>query len=218
MRYSIILFFLFSLTAAFQTNAQSKTSAFDKVSVDGNIEVILRPDNMHDVDPIVNKDDVTYDIQNGTLIINHVNDSEWSDPAKVTVNFTALTSIKASNQAVVSCEGLMSADSLSLLAHENARFEMIVGCGKLTAFISNSSEMTLSGKTDQFYAELLDNSILDASTLEATVAHIKTNTESAATVFALEGITATAMTNSTIKVLGDPKSENVSEQSGGTVQ
>jgi len=213
MRYLILIF---ALTPAVQMISQSTTQSFDKVCIDGNVEVLLRPDDMYDVDIIESKDDVTFTVHDGRLDIFRA-DGLSNESAMVTINYKTLSSVDVSSGASVEHEGILNADTLLLKADSSAEMNLKINAQMVKSYVANESNLTLQGKINSLKATCDSDSELNAGSLEAVKVWIHTENNSSATVNASNHVDADAKSGSSIKILGDPETSEVNSSMGGEI-
>jgi hypothetical protein len=191
---------------------------FHKISVFGNIELVLKQGDTHFVDVQEHLEDLKIKVDEGKLKISHKhNEKMWSNPTIVTVTYNKLTNLDISAGAHAEHVGVMKVGDISIStdAGASARFE--IEASGIDCIVGEGGVLTLKGKTRVLEAKATTGAVLKASDLEAEAAYVRANTGGDIIVHALEHIEATAMMGGVITVIGDPGVVRINESLGGTV-
>lgn len=213
----LLLSLLFaSCTAAI--TAQGDVEPFHRLSVFGNIELILIQGDKHHVDFSGNEEDLKVKIDEGKLKISHKhNEKMWSNPTTVTVTYTKLTTLDISAGAHCEHKGTMSAGDIVISTDAGAEARLEIEASGIEVIVGEGGVLTLKGKARVLEAKATTGGTFRANDLEAEAVYVRANTGGNAIVHASEHVEATAMMGGVITVLGDPNVARINESLGGTV-
>ena len=141
-----IAFVFAMLLAGNMIFAQTSLDAFEKISVFGNIELVLIKGNEYSYTAREHAEDLKIRVVEGKLKIGHKhNEKMWSDKTVVEVTFKELRSLDASAGATVEYEPELEADDLFLSADTGAFIYLNLKAGSVKAMTGEGGTMTLKG-------------------------------------------------------------------------
>ena len=213
------LFLALALLLSISIEAQTKLDRFEKISVFGNIELILVKGDEYSYTAHEHSEDLKIRVVEGKLKIGHKqNQRMWEDKTVVEVTFVNLKSLDASAGATVEYESELEAGDIFLSADTGAFIYLNLKAGSIEAMTGEGGTMTLKGTCRTLEAKSSTGAVFKASRLEAETVYARANTGGRLAVHAVERLEASASLGGTITYDGDPNIVRINENTGGTVR
>ena len=200
------------------TYGQTTLEPFEKLSVFGNIELVLIKGDKHSYTARENREDLKIRVVEGKLKIGHRhNQRTWSDKTVVEVTFVELRSLDASAGATIEYEDQIEVSDMFVSADAGAVVYLDLNAETIEAFTGEGGTMTLKGRCRVLEAKATTGSMLKADNLEAQSVYARANTGGKLRVHAVERIEASATLGGSVTYHGDPDIVRISESTGGSV-
>jgi hypothetical protein len=213
----ILLLFVSVLSSALAF-AQNPVEPFHRVSVFGNIELILIAGDEHSIDISGHEEDIKIKIDEGKLKVSHRhNEKMWSNPTTVKVTYTKLTALDVSAGAHCEHRGVMQAGDIAISTDAGAETRLEIEASGIEVIVGEGGALTLSGKARILEAKATTGAMFRANDLEVESVYARANTGGHIVVNPTERIEATAMMGGVITILGNPEEVKIHESLGGTV-
>ena len=210
--------FLFIFSQFFFAQSARNVGDFSSLKVYDKISVVL----IHSTENKVETDRENADLEtvnkNGELKIRMA-------PAKilqgnqvsVKVFYKNLNDIQASQGSVISAEGEVESNMLSLTSNEGSSINIAVNSKTLSAKLNSGGEITVTGNAG--HQEILVNSgeKFLGKNIESESASVTTNAGGFAEVNVTDSVNATTRAGGVIDIYGDPNDRKVKNVIGGKI-
>ncbi|HPW89233.1 MAG TPA: head GIN domain-containing protein [Kaistella chaponensis] len=210
--------FLFIFSQFFFAQSARNVGDFSSLKVYDKISVVL----IHSTENKVETDRENADLEtvnkNGELKIRMA-------PAKilqgnqvsVKVFYKNLNDIQASQGSVISAEGEVESNMLSLTSNEGSSINIAVNSKTLSAKLNSGGEITVTGNAG--HQEILVNSGAKflGKNIESESASVTTNAGGFAEVNVTDSVNATTRAGGVIDIYGDPNDRKVKNVIGGKI-
>lgn len=210
--------FLFIFSQFFFAQSTRNVGDFSSLKVYDKISVVL----IHSTENKVETDRENADLEtvnkNGELKIRMA-------PAKilqgnqvsVKVFYKNLNDIQASQGSVISAEGEVESNMLSLISNEGSSINIAVNSKTLSAKLNSGGEITVTGNAG--HQEILVNSGAKflGKNIESESASVTTNAGGFAEVNVTDSVNATTRAGGVIDIYGDPNDRKVKNVIGGKI-
>ena len=210
--------FLFIFSQFFFAQSARNVGDFSSLKVYDKISVVL----IHSTENKVETDRENADLEtvnkNGELKIRMA-------PAKilqgnqvsVKVFYKNLNDIQASQGSVISAEGEVESNMLSLTSNEGSSINIAVNSKTLIAKLNSGGEITVTGNAG--HQEILVNSGAKflGKNIESESASVTTNAGGFAEVNVTDSVNATTRAGGVIDIYGDPNDRKVKNVIGGKI-
>jgi len=225
-------FILFSLLFfSFQENVFAGTekteirqiTGFSSVKVSSGIDLYLTMGDAETVKVVADEeiiDNIKTEVENGTLKIFTKNSPfnwNFNKTRKVYVALKTLENLNASSGADVVSENLLKGNRLNISASSGSEVKLNIEYREVQLDSSSGSDAELSGSCHFFKASSSSGSDIAAPGLLSKVCHVNVSSGADAVVYASDELKANASSGGDVRYLGNPKSKNIDESSGGDV-
>ena len=210
--------FLFIFSQFFFAQSTRNVGDFSSLKVYDKISVVLIHSTENKVDTDRENADLETVNKNGELKIRMA-------PAKilqgnqvsVKVFYKNLNDIQASQGSVISAEGEVESNMLSLTSNEGSSINIAVNSKTLSAKLNSGGEITVTGNAG--HQEILVNSGAKflGKNIESESASVTTNAGGFAEVNVTDSVNATTRAGGVIDIYGDPNDRKVKNVIGGKI-
>ena len=194
---------------------------FTKLAVSGGVHVEIISSNSHEMS-IVARDgqpeEVEYEIKKGELKIRAKTDLKQKNEILIKLPYKELTSIEAITGAVINSREDLKGKELYLKALAGGKIELSVDAGKVTAKVSQASDIILYGKTfsQEVYASTGGNYL--AYDMACKESDVKAVSGAQIKVKASNKIDATVNSKGFVAYIGEPESTHIESSFGGIIE
>lgn len=210
--------FLFIFSQFFFAQSARNVGDFSSLKVYDKISVVLIHSTENKVETDRDNADLETVNKNGELKIRMA-------PAKilqgnqvsVKVFYKNLNDIQASQGSVISAEGEVESNMLSLTSNEGSSINIAVNSKTLSAKLNSGGEITVTGNAG--HQEILVNSGAKflGKNIESESASVTTNAGGFAEVNVTDSVNATTRAGGVIDIYGDPNDRKVKNVIGGKI-
>ncbi len=223
----ILSLLIIVVTAPFATGQQTisnKVAKFTKVSLNGNMEVILKKADAAEFKAELTNcesNSLDWDVKNGVLVLKlkqkmFNSSKEPKAFGKLTIYYTTLDNIKVDGSKIFT-ERAVDVPTLVIDAFGKAEVRMDIAVRDLRVNAANSV-VTLTGEADYVTVKSVGAASVNAVALECNAATVETATNAECFISAKEKLDLKATSNSNIFYKGIPEILDVVESTLGTVQ
>ncbi|MDX1406725.1 MAG: head GIN domain-containing protein [Saprospiraceae bacterium] len=216
MRY---LFVLILSAGTVLATAQTSLNDFQKISVSGNVKLILKQGNSPSYTASGNTSELKVRVEQGKLkITNNKVFKDWDKPVVVEVTYTSIRALYASAGAQVQNEGTLNVGDFELSVDTGANGDLLIDAQSLDARVGEGGVLRLEGSGRVLEASSTTGGVLKARDFIAHTVYVKANTGAMASVHASESIEANASMGGSITYSGNPQNVKSKESLGGSIR
>lgn len=209
--FTILFVSLFSLTSIGQERMILTTSAFDALEIGGSYTVFIRQGNEHEVVALADDfEDISWEIEDGTLRIDRENESVWGESPEIRlyITVTTLREVDLTGAVTLESKNRIDGNTLEIEATGASTITLDLDVSRLSIESTGASDVTLKGKARYAEIELTGASSFAASELEVDNMDIECSGASSANLNVTSSLSVEAHGASTIYYTGDPEVES----------
>lgn len=189
------------------TISEIEVLSFEKVSIGGNYEVVLRESKSPKV--VIKTDEnllpfINTELYNNTLNINNVHKLKSSEGIKVEIYYNTLTKIYSTGSSKVSNEGILISDDLIINLSGAGAIDLEIQTNKVKVNLTGAGVIKLAGETEYQETHISGAGGLSAFDLISNECNINLSGLGGAEVHAVEKIKATITGVGGIIYAGNP--------------
>ncbi len=196
---------------------------FSSVKVSTGIDLFLTMGDAEAVKVVADEniiDNIKTEVENGTLKIyvkNRPFSWNWNRTQKVYVTLKKLENLDASSGSDVISENTLKGKSIRISSSSGSDVKLKLEYEEVHMDSSSGSDASLSGTCKELVASSSSGSDINAQDLRSQNCHVSVSSGADAVVYVSEELEADASSGGDIRYLGNPKTKNINESSGGDV-
>lgn len=200
--------------------AQSKTvAAFSSLKVFDKIPVQLVSSSSYKAEVTGAKADDVEFVNSGNELKIRMKTLKLmqGDDVKVVLYYKDISSIQASQGAVVTSGDNVKASKLEVTSNEGSQIDLNVDASVVDGKVNTGGILRLSGEADSQSVVVNTGGQYDGQNLKTDITSITTNAGGQASVFAAKAVDATTRAGGVIDIYGNPPSKNDKKVVGGKI-
>jgi hypothetical protein len=193
---------------------------FTKVKVNRGLEVIVTQSDVTGVEVEADQnllEHISTKVENGTLIITSDENIESAETLVVRVQMPVVEGLTSTSGSHIATNLTLKGKTIRLDSSSGSQIEAALAYDEVRSNSSSGSSITLSGKALNLFTDASSGSEITAEALEVNRVESDASSGSTTTVNALQELTATASSGSSIESVTKPTIINKEETSGGSV-
>jgi hypothetical protein len=224
--FLLSMFFLFLIS--FASSGAEKTENrsirdFSSIKVSAGIDLFLTMGDAESVKVVADEeiiDNIKTEVEGGTLKI-YVKSKpfflNWNKTRKVYVSFKRLVDLDASSGSDVVSENTLKGSKINISSSSGSDVNLKLEYDEIQVHSSSGSDAELSGSCNVLTASSSSGSNISAPELRSKVCHVDVSSGADAVVYVSDELNADASSGGDVRYLGNPKTKNINESSGGDV-
>ncbi len=214
---------IFTVSAGDEKTQIRNARDFSSVKVSAGIDLFLTMGDAESVKVVADNeiiDNIITEVEEGTLKIfvkNRPFSWNWNRTQKVYVTLKTLEKLDASSGSDVVSENLLKGNKIRISSSSGSDVKLNLEYDEVQMDSSSGSDAALSGTCRVFVAHSSSGSDINAPELRSKTCHVSVSSGADAVVFASEELEADASSGGDVRYLGNPKTKDINESSGGDV-
>ncbi len=216
---NIILTAAVALVSQFSLAQSKSVAAFTSLKVFDKIPVQLIPSSDYKAEISGSKSDDIEFVNSGNELKVRMKTLQLlqGDDVKVVLYYKNISSIQASQGAVITSADHIKASKLDVTSNEGSQIDINVDTAVLEGKVNTGGMLKLAGKSDSQSVVVNTGGKYDGQNLKTSITSITTNAGGQASVYASKSVDATTRAGGVIDVYGSPTTKNDKKVVGGKI-